>query len=127
MKKQEESLQIALSKYLQLKYPDVIFTSESSGIRLTIGQAVKAKKMRANCKLPDLIILEPKGKYAGMALELKKFGEKVFKKNGEPLAGHVAEQWQTVERLRRKGYYSTFAIGLDHAIGMIDLYMKGLV
>lgn len=123
----EESLQIALSKYIKLQYPDVVFTSESSGIRLTIGQAKKAKNMRSNCKLPDLIVLEPKGRYAGMILELKKEGHKVLKKNGEPFAGHVAGQWETINKLRNKGYYATFAIGFDMAKTMVDLYMKELV
>jgi len=55
--KSEENLQIAISSYLKYQYPDVIFTSESSGIRLTIGQATKAKKQRSKHKLPDMIIL----------------------------------------------------------------------
>ncbi len=123
MKKKEESLQLAVSKYLKLKYPDVVFTSESSGIRLTIGQAIKAKAMRSSDKLPDMIILEPSQGYSGMALELKKEGETVFKKDGNPVAGRVAEQYKTLQKLSKKGYFATFGIGIDNAINLIDSYL----
>ena len=125
MRKQEESMQIAVSKYLQLQYPNVIFTSESSGVRLTMGQAVKAKKMRSHGKLPDMIILEPRVPYKGMCLELKREGEKVFKQNGEPFPGHVAEQHRTLMKLSAKGYYAEFACGLTEAKLLIDHYMSG--
>jgi hypothetical protein len=121
--KKEESLQIAVSNYLRLQYPGVIFTSESSGIRLTIGQAIKAKKQRSNCKLPDMIILEPKGDFKGLCLELKKEGEKVFQKNGEPYSGHIKEQYETLKRLSDKGYFAGFVCGFDHAKKIIDTYM----
>lgn len=121
--KKEESLQIAVSNYLKLQYPDVIFTSESSGIRLTMGQAVKAKNMRSNCKLPDLIVLEPRGIFKGMCLELKKEGTQVLKRDGKPLAGHITEQHDTLIRLSQRGYYAKFAIGFDDAKRHIDNYM----
>jgi hypothetical protein len=123
--KREESLQIAVSRYLKLQYTDVIFTSESSGIKLTIGQAVKAKAMRSSaCKLPDMIILEPRGEYHGLILELKREGEKIFKADGTPYSGHIYEQFKTLQRLKEKGYYSSFAIGFDDAKRQIDFYMK---
>lgn len=118
-------MQIAVSTYLKMQYPDVIFTSESSGIRLTMGQAVKAKKMRSESGLPDMIILEPKGQYKGLCLELKKEGTKVFQQNGKPYAGHIAEQHATLLRLQNKGYCAQFAVGFDDAKQTIDLYMKG--
>jgi hypothetical protein len=122
--KNEESLQIAVSSYLKLQYPDVIFTSESSGIRLTMGQAVKAKKMRSNCKLPDMIVLEPRGIFKGMCLELKKEGTVVFKKDGTPRAGDITEQYDTLVRLSQRGYYAKFAIGFDDAKAHIDNYFQ---
>lgn len=121
--KKEESLQIAISNYLKLQYPRVIFTSESSGIRLTIGQAKKAKQQRSNCKLPDMIILEPRGKWNGLCLELKKEDEKVFKANGDPYAGHIEEQHNTLCKLQQKGYMALFACGFNAAKKIIDEYM----
>lgn len=124
MTKREESLQIAIAAYIKLQYPDVIFTSESSGLRLTIGQAVKAKKLRSDGKLPDMIILEPNYKYRGLILELKKEGERVIKKNGEYATPHIKEQAKILHRLRDKGYFAEFGVGFDDTRRMIDAYME---
>lgn len=123
--RREEDVQLVVSRYIQLQYPDVIFCSESSGVRLNMGQAKKLKAMRSvDCKLPDMLIFEPRGNYKGLFLELKREGEEVFKADGAPYAGHVYEQWKTLERLRMKGYCAEFAIGTTAAIAVIDNYMK---
>jgi len=77
----EEDLQIMVCKYLDLQYPDVFYTSDLSGIKLSIGSAVKAKKTR--CKrnvIPDLLIFEPRKGYHGLILELKKDLTELFNK-----------------------------------------------
>lgn len=122
--KNEETLQIAVSKFLKLKYPSVIFTAESSGIRLTIGQAVKAKKQRNPERgIPDIIILEPSNGYHGLCIELKKGGTRL--KNGSiPNTKHTKEQAAVLDRLRQKGYLAEFAVGIDEAMQLIDNYLK---
>jgi len=118
----EESIQIAVCRYMSHQYPDVIYTSEGSGIRLTIGQAVKAKKLRSEGGLPDLMIFEPRGQYYGLFLELKKVSP--YKKNGELKSDkHLHEQNEILNRLSGKGYYAEFATGIDEAIKIIDLYL----
>lgn len=126
MTNKEQDVQLIVSRYIQLKYPDVIFCSESSGVRLTMGQAKRLKAMRSSdCKLPDMLIFEPRGQYKGLFLELKREGESVFQKDGvTPYAGHVSEQHKTLRRLRDKGYKAEFAIGTDSAISIIDNYMN---
>jgi len=119
--KKEESLQIAVCNYLRLQYPDLIWTSESSGIKLTIGQAVKAKKMRSGDKLPDLWILEPRGSYHGLLIELK--AEYPFKKDGTPKTEHIAKQIETLKRLEDKGYYTDLCCDFDQAKDSIDNYI----
>lgn len=124
--KKEEIIQIAVCNYLRLQYPDVLFVSDmAAGMRLTIGQAVKAKKMRSSRGLPDLIILEPKGDYYhGLCLELKKEGTKLFKRNGEWATPHLQEQFDCLVKLRDKGYLAEFAIGFDEAKETIDEYLQ---
>ena len=121
--KKEESLQIAVCNYLRLQYPNVIFTSEASGLKLTIGQAVKAKKLRSSRGLPDLIILEPKGIWYGLCLELKTVTP--YKKNwtikNDP---HLKEQSNLIDSLCMLGYRATFVTGFDQAKEVIDDYMK---
>lgn len=129
----EEQIQIAFSNYIKLQYPDVIFSSESSGIRLTMGQAMKAKRQRSEDKLPDMNIAEARGGYCGLYFELKEPDNSPFMKDGKTLKrkfnkktglDSIAEQACTLDRLKAKGYFAQFVIGLDEAIRIFDWYMK---
>ena len=83
MNTSETNLHIRIAYYIKHNYPDVIFTSESSGIKLSIGQAVVLKKMRSGRALPDLMLFEARRGYNGMFLEIKKEGISIYKRNGE--------------------------------------------
>ena len=125
MKKSEQNLQVSISQYIKLKYPDIIFTSESGGLRLSISQAVLLKKCRSCKALPDLWILEARKGYHGCLLELKKEGTKLYKKNGDLKKDkHIAEQEEIQHRLRNKGYFCEFAVGFDEARSIVDYYLK---
>ena len=135
-KKKEESIQISVCSYISRAYPDVIYTAESSGIKLTMGQAVKAKKQRSNRGLPDLMVFEPRGKYHGLMIELKRDGESPYKtdgtlkskkvknKQGVVLFDHLEEQQESLNRLSAKKYYACFCVGFDEAKETIDKYMS---
>ncbi len=123
MRKEEEKLQIAICQYIKTQYPDVIFTSEASGLRLPIGLAVKAKKMRSKHTLPDLWILEPSGGFHGLIIELKT--KSAFNDKGDlKPTPHVKAQLETINILNIKGYASAFCGGFDAAKDLIDNYMK---
>lgn len=125
MAKKEESFHISLCMWLKLQYPHVIFFSESSGIRLTMGQAVKLKKLRSLSKgLPDLFIAEPRGIYHGLFIELKAAGVKCYKRDGSPINDHFKEQKETLDKLKAKGYMATFGVGFDETKKIIDNYLK---
>lgn len=125
MKNKEEKLQIAVCDYIRLKYKDVIFCSDvGSRVRLTKSQAGKAKMMRSGRGHPDLFIAEPKGEFHGMYLELKADGVKVFKKDGTLRKDrHLEEQYEMLQRLKKKKYFAEFAIGFDEAKLYIDYYL----
>jgi hypothetical protein len=123
MAKKEENLQIAISNYLKLQYPSTIFTFEASGLRLPIGLAKKAKAMRSDTGLPDLLIFEPKGKFHGLFIELK--AKTIYKKDGGYLKDdHIEDQAHLLHRLKVKGYMACFAIGFDDAKKIIDSYFN---
>lgn len=109
-----------------MAYPKVVFLSEPSGLRVSMGLATKLKKMRSNDTHLDLYILEPKGKYHGLILELKaveihqKKNPELFLKNE-----HVNDQKKTIEKLNKKGYYAAFAVKFDQAKKLIDDYLNG--
>ena len=123
--KKEERLQSAIARYLRLQYPDVIFTSESSGIRVPMSLAVQMKAQRSNHKQLDLIILEPRGWYYGLIIELKKDRKEIYlKKGGYSKKPHIQEQLKSIELLKSKGYYSCFSCGFDETKDLIDKYMS---
>jgi hypothetical protein len=142
----EEKLQIALSTYIRGKYPDVAFTAESSGLRLGMSLAKRAKAQRSVHTLPDMIILEPRGGFCGVVLELKdittikKWYEKskVRKENASysqeyihtimesytSIDQHGKAQADTLRSLAAKGYFAAFACGIEQGMAIMDWYMK---
>lgn len=125
MKHDEYTLQKSICEYLQLQYPEVLFLSDTvASIRLTKMQAVRNKKIQKNgFKCPDLIILEPRGIYHGLFLELKI--KSPFKNNGELYKNeHLKGQNETLIKLINKGYFACFSVGFDRSKDVIDQYMR---
>jgi hypothetical protein len=121
----EANEQMLVVQYLKLQYPNVIFNADMSGIKLSIGQAMKQKKLGMPKGYPDLFIAEPNGTYNGLFIELKKSGLKLKKKDGTWINEHIEEQAQMLEKLNQRGYYATFCIGFEEAKQTIDKYFKG--
>lgn len=126
----EQSLQAAVCTYLKLQYPKVVFNSDLSGLKLTLGQAVKLKGLRSSRAFPDLMIFEPRGCYHGLFLELKAQGVSIFKKRSNSKGGfdyvspHVEEQATMIEMLTDRGYAASFAVGFQDAKELIDAYLN---
>lgn len=132
--RKEESLQIAVCNYLRLQYPATIFMCDiASGMRMTIGQATKAKKMRSSRGQPDLFIAQQKvvegdefNRYThcGLFIELKREGVRLKKRDGSWADDHIREQASVLEALRNRGYRAVFAVGFDEAKSIIDDYLR---
>ena len=121
----EDNEHEALCTYMRYKHPKVIFNTDLSGIRLTQKQAGKVKKLRSSRGFPDITIYEPRGRYLGLFIELKRTGEHVYKKDGKLRANtHLKEQHDMILKLRERGYYADFAIGFDNAVKLVDWYLK---
>jgi hypothetical protein len=134
MAKPEEQLHVQLCEYVKVQYPDVIFFSEPSGLRLQSWHQRKLlKKIRSVGKLPDLFLafpvsgLDAKGNvlsYHGFFLELKVEGTTIYKKDGKVVADeHIQAQLQTLIRLFKLGYGASFGIGFNQSKKLIDDYM----
>jgi hypothetical protein len=121
----EEQIQLQVCAYIRAKYPNAVFTSDASGLKMPIGQAVKWSKMKSARGIPDLILLEPRGPFCGLCIELKRSREELYKKNGlYRNEKHIQEQAAMLSRLSLKGYRSVFACGYGPAVSEIDMYMK---
>ena len=113
-----------LCTYIKTNYPNVVFLSDASGLKMTMGMAVKWSKMKSDRGIPDLIILYPNSIYHGLMIELKRTGEKLYMKDGSFKTDHLKEQDLVLKKLRACGYYATFAIGFEEAKKIIDEYME---
>ena len=117
-----------LVNYIEVNYPEILPVSTLNGFKLPIGLAVKAARLNKKRGIPDLIILEPKGKYHGLMIELKRTGEKIYKKNGELYENdHLREQDKILRHLRSRMYYARFCIGFEEARDVLNKYMNGEV
>ena len=123
--RKEEIIHIAICDYLRKQYPDILFASESGGIRVSIGLAKKLQLMRSCDKLPDLMIFEPRKKYKGLFLEIKKDDTTIYKRNGDVTSNkHIRGQKEVLQSLNEKGYLALFVVGFSHAKQIIDYYMS---
>ncbi|TXD45882.1 hypothetical protein [Polaribacter sp. IC073] len=115
----------AIANYIKMQYPKVIFTSDSSGIRLSIGNAKKMLALKAKYKIPDLIILHPNNDYNGLIIEIKEKSKTPYLKNGNLSTNkHIQEQNKTLEILNINGYKAVFGVGFNECKEIIDNYLK---
>ena len=121
----EEGEQIALCDYIRKNYPDVVFNSDHSGIRVGQGLANKVKKLHSENGIPDLTLSEPRGGYFGLHIEMKATGVTVFKKDGSlKKSDHLKQQYSVLIKLNTKGYFTCFCEGFDKAKEVVDWYMS---
>jgi hypothetical protein len=122
----EIELQSQICKFIRLQYPNTIFRSDfASGMRMSIGQAMRHKSLQSSRAFPDLFILEPKARSHGLFLEIKTSYDKVYKKDGLLRSSpHLTEQREMLDRLIILGYEAHFTFSLDHARFLIAKYMN---
>lgn len=121
----EYLLQRQICQYIELKYKDVLFMSDTiASVKLTEAQAVRNKAIqKKGFKMPDLIIFEAKKGYHGLHLELK--AETPYKLNGELKSSlHLEGQQKSMNQLKEKGYYATFSWGFEKTKEIIDWYLN---
>ena len=115
-RQEETNIQIALSNYLKLKYPGVLFTIAPSGMKLSAFTAKMIKAMGYRAGSPDMMIFEPMfflGKlYHGLFLEIKT--EKgIISSN----------QKEFLELLDKRGYKTYVCFGYQAGIQAIENYL----
>lgn len=124
MKHTEFILQKQVCNYLDYAFPTVMYLSDTiANMHLTPQQQLRNKAIQKNgFHCPDLLILEPKGGWHGLFIELKI--KSPYKKDGTLLKNeHLENQSRTIEELKSKGYYALFAWEFDEIKMIIDKYM----
>lgn len=117
----------AIATYLRLQYPSVLFHFDLAGLNLSKAQAGMTKALNGR-GWPDLIICEPSktGKYKALFIEVKAEGARLYNKPGYPATVHIAEQMDMIGRLKFRGFYACFGVGLDACIKLIENYFNVL-
>ena len=124
---QEYNLAKAIAHYMKIQFPEVLYRFDMAGLNLSKTQAGMNKSIQFGKGYPDFQIITPRTvdgvHYNGMFLELKKEGEKLFKKNGDFVSEHVENQHNFILKLREAGYFASFSIGFDMSKDFIDKYL----
>ena len=103
----ETDEQRAVAEYL--RYRGLLFSHTPNEGKRTPATAGILKSMGMSPGFPDLFIYEPRGKYHGLAIEMKS-------KTGKPSEGQIA--W--LSHLNKRGYAAYIAYGADEAIRIIE-------
>ena len=96
------------------RHPELKFLNGSlNGVRLSIGQAVKAKKAGMRAGFPDISLPVRSGIYGGLFIELKRMdGGKISPSQ---------QDWKTF--LESQGYKHAFSLGHEEAWDIILKYL----
>lgn len=121
----EADLQTRICNYLRMNYPFAEFRTDKDG-QFAVKSQLYHKRLHAGKKgFPDIIITEPNKEYKGLIIELKKEGVKITKKDGTLRSNsHLYDQAYWLEWFRTLGCFSTFSIGYDQTVNIIDNYFK---
>ena len=109
----EYELQKAVVDFIKLQYPKMLYCGSAGGVRTSMSQAKKMKATGYIKGFPDLFIYEPRGKYSGLAIELKVKGNYPSK-----------EQKEWIERLKMRGYQAKVCTGFEECIQTIQNYLR---
>lgn len=114
----------AHATYHKPNIPELALLNGSlNGVKLTIGQAVKAKKQGMKAGYPDLFLPVPRGGYHGLFVELKIKPYRNHKnKMVYPTVSDEQRWW--INQLNIQGYKAVICKGHDAAMIEILNYLK---
>lgn len=120
----EKEIHVNICEYLRLQYPDLLFTSDAGGLRVSIGVIMEVKRKSCNYKIPDLLIFQRNSQYNGCFIEIKRSKDDLYLKSGKLKNDHVKAQEECLFMLREQGYYAEFGVGFDNTIQQIETYLN---
>lgn len=127
----EHSEQARLVKFLDSL--GILYFAVPSGEFRHIAIANRLKLEGVKRGVPDLVILEPRGIYHGLLLEMKKSESRpknlpLWGKGSDPeswkSSGLSDEQWEFLKSASKKGYLVRVGYGEIHAMEIVEEYLK---
>ena len=106
------------------QYPELeLLNGSLNGVRLTIGQSVKIKKIGQKKGYPDISLPVPRGGYHGLYIELKIKPYRNYK--GKMVYSQTSkEQKWWLNALNNNGYRAVVCKGYDAAVSEISTYLQ---
>lgn len=120
----EKEIHVNICEYLRLQYPELLFTSDAGGLRVSMGVIMEVKRKSCNYKIPDLLIFQRNSQYNGCFIEIKRSKDDLYLKSGKLKNDHVKAQEQCLFMLREQGYYAEFGVGYNDTIQQIETYLN---
>lgn len=123
----EQDVYNQLSQWLKLQHPNLIWRWDfAAGQKMSVGMAMRMKKMQCGVAYPDFFLACARGGYMGLYIEVKVDGYDLFQKRDTSkfVSEHVKEQDDCLRRLQQEGYYSEFGIGFDECKSIIETYLN---
>ena len=108
---QEWEEQVTVIQYCQ--YHSILCNHTPNEGKRSLAEGKKLKEMGLSPGFPDISILEPRGKYHGFYIEMKRKGNKA-----------TDDQIKWLMELRARGYATALCYSADEAIAKIEKYMK---
>ena len=111
----EHDIQVAIVGLLESIEPTPLYSATVGGVRLAIHTAKKMKEAGYSKGVPDMLVYEPRGMYAGLAIEVK---------TEKGRASEEQKAW--VRNLNDRGWRAEICKGFEECADVIceyfDLY-----
>jgi hypothetical protein len=107
------AIQSAFIRYLELMYPDLLYTISPAGFIMSAGMAMKMMRMGYRKGTPDLTIYAPRGGYHGLFIEFK-----------DPKGTVSEQQRKFLDQAFENGYATAVCYSCDEAIGILTSYLS---
>jgi hypothetical protein len=121
----EADAHLQVIQWLKLKWPKVLFHTDSAGELVFHSQRQRhAKLNHQGIAFPDLQILAAHGGWFGLFVEMKRDGENLYTAVGIFKNEHLIRQNETIKLLNQRNYKAVFAKGFDEIIRVIDEYLS---
>lgn len=124
----ECTLQTKICSRINDIYPGTLFVSDfAAGLYLPDWIAITRSKQACIDKWLDLTILEPRGKFHALIIEIKTLQGTPYLVDGKTLkkSDHIEAQYKTICKLKAMDYAACFGVGEDNIWSIIERY-KGL-
>jgi hypothetical protein len=108
-KGKEDDFQKSIARYLNSL--GVLWMHPPNEIKAKVQYMSKRKAMGVKSGVPDVLIFEPRGKYIGLAIELKAG----YNKPSE-------NQLKWIEDLNKRGWLALWSNSLDEVLDVIEEY-----